>query len=98
MLRRIVFLLFCNLAVLAALYVTSPLMRTVATRPDLWGDTVEVALSAAADRLAEEPHFAEGIAMIARIQDAIRTARPVGMEIEAGKDYGAATTAGESRS
>jgi hypothetical protein len=59
MLRRIVFLFFCNLAVLAALYVTSPLMRTIAVRPDLWGDTVDVALSAAADRLAEEPHFAE---------------------------------------
>lgn len=59
MLRRIVFLLFCNLAVLAALYVTSPLARGIATRPDLWGDTVKVVLTAAADRLAEEPHFAE---------------------------------------
>lgn len=59
MLRRIVFLLFCSLAVVAALYVSSPLARSIATRPDLWKDAVEVALTAAADRLAEEPHFAE---------------------------------------
>ena len=59
MLRRIVFIVFCNLAVLAAIYVTSPLMRTIATRPDLWEDTLDVALSTATDRLAEEPHFAD---------------------------------------
>ncbi len=59
MLRRIVFLLFCNLAVLAALYVTSPLMRTVATHPETWGETVDAAVEVAAERLAEEPHFAE---------------------------------------
>ena len=59
MLRRIVFIAFCNLALLAAIYVTSPLMRTIATRPDLWEETVDAVLSVAADRLAEEPHFAE---------------------------------------
>ena len=61
MLRRIVFLFFCNVAVLAALYVTSPLMRTVATRPDLWGDTVNTASRMESYGLADEIQVTEAV-------------------------------------
>lgn len=57
--RRILWLLALNLAVMAALYVTSPLLRTVVARPGLWNETLDAALGTAIERFAEEPHFAE---------------------------------------
>lgn len=59
MARGIFFLLACNLAVLAAFYVTSPIVRSIATEPERWGGTIEIALDTAFARMAEEPHFAE---------------------------------------
>jgi len=59
MARRLFFLLACNFAVLAVLYVTSPTVRVVSTQPALWDDAVGAALDAAIEQLDEEPHFAE---------------------------------------
>lgn len=59
MLRHVVPLLLCNLAVATVLYVSCPLVRTVATAPDLWNATLHSVVATAASRIAEEPHFAE---------------------------------------
>lgn len=59
MARAIAWLVVLNLAVAAALYASSPVLRTIATQPALWGETLDAAVGTTIERFAEEPHFAE---------------------------------------
>lgn len=59
MARWIAWLLIFNLAVFTAFYVSSPLVRTVSPRPEIWDDTLDAAFGATVERFAEEPHLAE---------------------------------------
>ncbi len=59
MARALAWILLLNLAAVAALYATSPVVRTVAARPALWDEMLDAALGATIERFAEEPHFAE---------------------------------------